>query len=138
MHIHSIPSGNREVKSQALSLSQEVSSREASYRTLEQDHRKSLKCIHSLKSYIETLPALDEVRELRTDLEAKTAQCKDANNLVQEVEQSLKDLRISVKAEQDENLRLQVELKEIREQNVSLVKQLREAERLRYEARNLD
>ena len=57
---------------------------------------------------------------------------------MQEVEQSLKDLRISVKAEQDENLRLQVELKEIREQNVSLVKQLREAERLRYEARNLD
>lgn len=127
-----------EVKSQVLSLTEEVSQRETAYHTLEQDHRKSLKCIHSLRAYMASLPALDEVRELRTSLDAKTAQCKDADSLVLELEKNLKVLRVSVKAEQDENLRLQVELKEVRAQNAALGAQLREAERTRYEARNLD
>jgi len=126
------------VKNQALELTKEVSSRESAYRNLEQEHRKSLKCIHSLKAYIESLPAVEEVRELRAGLEAKAAQCTDANQLVCDLEKNLKELRGSVAEEKDQNHRLQVELREIREQNTALLAQLRQAEKLRYEARNLD
>ncbi len=115
-----------------------MSSRERTYKALQQEHHKSLKFIRSLKAYIENLPPVEEVRELRAGLEAKTAQCKDANQLVTELEKIQKELRDSVKIEKDENLRLQVELKEVKEQNAALVGKLREAERLRYQARNLD
>ncbi len=105
---------------------------------MEQEHRKSLKCIHSLKAYIESLPAVEEVRELRAGLDAKTAQCKDANQLVSDLEKNLKELRECLTQEKDQNHRLHVELKEVREQNTTLLGQLERAEKLRYEARNLD
>jgi chromosome segregation ATPase len=123
---------------QAESLAQEVGSREAAYRALEQDQLKSLKCIHSLRAYIESLPPADEVRELKTELAATAARCQAADGRAQQLDEQRVDLRARLQAAQDQNGRLVAELAEIRAQNAALAGQLRGAERRRLASRHLD
>ena len=50
-----------EVKEQVESLTEDVMDREEKFKSLETEHKKSLKTIQGLQSYLMTLPAAEEV-----------------------------------------------------------------------------
>ena len=70
-----------------------------------------------LQSYIRTLPAEEEVRELRAKLEARTGQQAEAEVKLTDSEAAAKQLRKDLMAAERERLKLEIENKELVERN---------------------
>eukprot|EP00092_Neocalanus_flemingeri_P009650 GFUD01010391.1.p1 GENE.GFUD01010391.1~~GFUD01010391.1.p1 ORF type:complete len:640 (+),score=259.80 GFUD01010391.1:68-1987(+) len=125
------------VKQEARELGEQVKEREEKHHRLEIEHQKGLKTIHGLQAYIRTLPAEEEVRELRAKLEARTGEVVELGVKGTEIDQQMEKLREEVRLSEQKRLDLEIENKELVERNKELQGSVSEGEKRRYQARNL-
>merc|ERR1719427_996936 len=81
------------VKQEARELGEQVKEREEKHYKLEREHQKGLKTIHGLQAYIRTLPAEEEVRELKARLEARTGEVVELGVKGTELDEQMEKLR---------------------------------------------
>eukprot|EP00090_Calanus_glacialis_P014958 TRINITY_DN23836_c0_g1_i2.p1 TRINITY_DN23836_c0_g1~~TRINITY_DN23836_c0_g1_i2.p1 ORF type:complete len:647 (+),score=266.93 TRINITY_DN23836_c0_g1_i2:67-1941(+) len=125
------------VKQEARELGEKVKEREDKYAKLEREHQKGLKTIHGLQAYIRTLPAEEEVRELRAKLEARTGEVVEMGVKGTELEGQAGKIREELNSSERTRLELEIENKELLERNLELQNSVNEVEKRRYQARNL-
>jgi len=125
------------VKEEAKQLGEQVKEREEKHFKLEREHQKGLKTIHGLQAYIRTLPAEEEVRELRAKLEARTGELAEIGVKSLELEQQSERLREELNCSEKKGFELEVANKELLEQNKENQNKVNEGEKRMYQARNL-
>ena len=110
------------------------------FNKLEIEHQKSLKTIKGLQAYITTLPPVDEVRDLRAKLEARTNQLAENETRSIELEQQHRLVKEELMNCRKEKLKLELTNKELKEINkeMSLKVKVKEDEKRRMKARNID
>jgi len=119
-------------------LGEEALSKERILSSLQVEHQKSLKTIQGLNSYISTLPPVEEFRDLKAKLEARTSEQADKDVRTLELESSVKSLTLELQNLKKENMKLNFANKEALERNKELSAKVLEAEKVRLKARNLD
>merc|ERR1719319_95005 len=100
--------------------------REQKFTSLQTEHKKSLKTIQGLQSYLMTLPAAEEVRELKSKLRSKEEELRDVSTRAEGME------------EQDRFRQVEVENEELKLRLAEATSKLKGYETRRYEARNLN
>lgn len=126
-----------EVKEQVESLTEDVMEREEKFTSLQTEHKKSLKTIQGLQSYLMTLPAAEEVRELKSKLRAKEEELKEVQTRADGMEQQLRKAEGGNKEEQERIRQIEVENEEVKLRMEEALNKLKGYETRRYEARNL-
>ena len=126
------------VRAECGALAQSVEQREEEYSRLEIERQKSLKTIKGLEAYIRTLPSVEEYREVRAKLEAKSSQHTDAEARLDEAEATVRSLRAELQAANKEKLKLEIDNKELEARNAEMGSQVQGEERRRLQARQLD
>jgi len=126
------------VREECKELASSVQIKEDEVSKLELDYQKSLKTIKALKSYIETLPAEEEVRDLKSRCEARTNQLTESELKLVESEEEIKNLRNELRSANKEILKLEINNKEVLEQNKEMSLRIKEEEKRRMASRNLD
>jgi len=119
-------------------LGEEAVQKERAFSLLQVEYQKTLKTIQGLNSYISTLPAVEEVRELRAKLEARTSEQAEKDVRTLELERSVKSLNLELQNLKKEYLKLNIANKEAIERNKELSAKVADVEKVRMEARNLD
>jgi len=125
------------MKLEAKELGDKLKEREDKYYNLEREHQKSLKTIHGLQAYIRTLPAQEEVRELKSKLEVRTTEISEMGIKGTEIEKQMENLREEMNTSEKHRLDLEIENKELVETNKKLQSLVSEEEKRRFQARNL-
>jgi len=125
------------VKKEAQELGEQVREREERFSKLEREHQKGLKTIHGLQAYIRTLPAVEEVREMKAKLEARTGELLESEVKTTELQVQGAKLRDELSDNEKKLFELEVEKKELLERNKELQRNVNEEERRMYQARNL-
>ena len=126
------------VRAECRELAQSVEQSQEEYTRLEIEHHKSLKTIKGLEAYIRTLPSVEDYREARAKLEAKSSQHTDAEARLDEAEATVRSLRAELQAANKEKLRLEIDNKELEARNAEMGSQVQGEERRRLQARQLD
>ena len=108
------------------------------FNKLEIEHQKSLKTIKGLQAYITTLPPVDEVRDLRAKLEARTNQLAENETRSIELEQQHRLVKEELMNCRKEKLKLELTNKELKEINKEMSLKVKEDEKRRMKARNID
>jgi len=127
-----------EVKEQVESLTEDVMDREEKFKSLETEHKKSLKTIQGLQSYLMTLPAAEEVRDLKSKLRAKEEEFKEAETRAEGMEKQLRKAEGRSKENMDKLKEVEVEKEEVKMRLDQALNKLKGYETRRYEATNLD
>jgi len=125
------------VKKDAKELGEQVKEREEKYSILEREHQKSLKTIHGLQAYIRTLPAEEEVRDLKAKLEARTGELAESGVKCAELEDQADTLRDELSENEKKLFELEIEKKELLERNKELLNNVSEGEKRIHKARDL-
>ena len=125
------------VKKDAKELGEQVKEREEKYLNLEREHQKSLKTIHGLQAYIRTLPAQEEMRELKAKLEARTGELAESGVKCAELEDQADKLRDELSESEKKLFELEVEKKELSERNKELLSNVSEGEKRIHKARDM-
>ena len=126
------------VRAECGELARSVEQREEEYTKLEIQHQKSLKTIKGLEAYIRTLPSVEDFREAKAKLEAKSSQQTDTEARLEESEATVRSLRAELQAANKEKLRLEIENKELEARNKEMGSRVQGEERRRLQARQLD
>jgi len=125
------------VKKDAKELGEQVKEREEKYFILEREHQKSLKTIHGLQAYIRTLPAEEEVRDLKAKLEARTGELAESGVKCTELEDQVDVLRDELSDNEKRLFELEIEKKELLERNKELLNNVSEGKKRMHKARDL-
>ena len=126
------------VRAECGELARSVEHREEEYSKLEIQHQKSLKTIKGLEAYIRTLPSVEDFREAKAKLEAKSSQQTDTEARLEESEATVRSLRAELQAANKEKLRLEISNKELEARNKEMGCRVQGEERRRLQARQLD
>jgi len=119
-------------------LARSVEHREEAYSRLEIEHQKSLKTIKGLEAYIRTLPSVEDFREVKAKLEAKSSHYKDSEARLEDAEKTVRSLRSELQSVNKEKLRLEIDNQELEARNKEMGSQVEGGERRRLQARELD
>ena len=119
-------------------LCRSVEQREEEYSRLEIEHQKSLKTIKGLEAYIRTLPSVEDFREVKAKLEAKSSHFKDTEARLEDAEKTVRSLRAELQSVDKEKLRLEIDNQELEARNKEIGSQVQGEERRRLQARELD
>ena len=126
------------VRAECGELARSVEHREEEYTKLEIQHQKSLKTIKGLEAYIRTLPSVEDFREAKAKLEAKSSQQTDTEARLEDSEATVRSLRAELQAANKEKLRLEISNKELEARNKEIGSKVQGEERRRLQARQLD
>ena len=84
-----------------------------------------MKTIKGLEAYIRTLPSVEDFREVKAKLEAKSSHNKDTESRLEDAEKTVRSLRAELQSVNKEKLRLEIDNKELEARNKEMGSQVR-------------
>jgi len=126
------------LKLESKALKDQLKEQEERYFLLNREHQKGLKTIKGLQGYIQTLPAEEEVKDLKIKLESRTEEIAELTIKSNESDGLILKLKEDFKNNERLRFDMEVELKELRENNEMLSNTVKLDEKRRYQARSHD
>lgn len=126
------------VRQESQDLKNTLQDREESFDKLQIEHKKGLKTIQGLRSYISTLTPEEEVSELKVKLEEQTGALEEAREKMKETESNVEEMSRTLKSLKRSKLEIEIENKEISERVKELSSIVKAQEKVKLDTRNLD
>jgi len=127
----------KELKVKVKELEELTQDKEEKLLFKDREYRKALKSIQGLNMYISSLPAKEELTEMKISLESRTEELAEISEKNSELLDKNEKLHVQLRETDQRKFDLEVANKELSELNKELKHKVESNERRRYEARNL-